>query len=59
MYYPSSENKGADQISGYREAGLDLCFCIGKNWFSHGKAQMYYAELDSFVGRAVIRKTCP
>ena len=31
MYYPSSENKGADQLRGYREADLRLCFCLGKN----------------------------
>ena len=30
MYYPSSENKDADQLRGYREADLRLCFrlCI-------------------------------
>ena len=28
MYYTSSENKGADQLRGYREAGLRLCFRI-------------------------------
>ena len=27
-YYPCSENKGADQLRGYREADLRLCFCI-------------------------------
>ena len=26
MYYPSSENTGADQLRGYREADLRLCF---------------------------------
>ena len=26
MYYPSSENKSADQLRGYREADLRLCF---------------------------------
>ena len=26
MYYPSSENKGADQLRGYRKADLRLCF---------------------------------
>ena len=30
LYYPSSENKGADQLRGYREAGLRLCFRICK-----------------------------
>ena len=29
--YPYSENKGADQLRGYREADLRLCFCICKN----------------------------
>ena len=30
MYYPYSENKGADQLPGYREADLRLCFHICK-----------------------------
>ena len=30
MYYPSSENKGADQLRGYREADLRLCFRISR-----------------------------
>ena len=28
LFYPSSENKGADQLRGYRAADLCLCFCI-------------------------------
>ena len=28
LYYPSSENKGPDQLRGYREADLRLCFCL-------------------------------
>ena len=28
LYYPSSENKGADQLRGYREADLRLCFLL-------------------------------
>ena len=28
LYYPNSENKGADQLRGYREADLRLCFRI-------------------------------
>ena len=28
MYYPCSKNKGADQLRGYREADLRLCFCL-------------------------------
>ena len=28
MYFPSSEDKDADQLRGYREADLRLCFRI-------------------------------
>ena len=31
MYYPSSENKGTDQLRSYCEADLRLCFRIGNN----------------------------
>ena len=30
LYYPCSENKGADQFRGYRKADLRLCFRICK-----------------------------
>ena len=30
LYYPCSETKGADQLRGYREADLRLCFRICK-----------------------------
>ena len=30
MYYPCSKNKGTDQLLGYREADLRLCFRICK-----------------------------
>ena len=30
LYYPGSKNKGADQLRGYREADLRLCFRIYK-----------------------------
>ena len=30
LYYLFSKNKGADQLRGYREADLRLCFCICK-----------------------------
>ena len=33
MYYPCSENKGADQLCGYHEADLRLCFGICKKQF--------------------------
>ena len=31
LNYPYSENKGVDQLRGYREADLRLCFRICKN----------------------------
>ena len=31
LYYPRSENKGADQLRGYPVADLRLCFRICKN----------------------------
>ena len=38
-YYLSSENKGVDQLRGYRKADLRLCFRIyAKRWFSHDAA---------------------
>ena len=40
LYYPCSENKGADQLRGYREADLRLCFRICKSRFSHDAAHM-------------------
>ena len=31
LFYPYSENKDADQLRGYREADLRLCFRICEN----------------------------
>ena len=39
LYYLYSENKGADQLRGYREADLRLCFRIRK-MFSHDAAHL-------------------
>ena len=41
MYYLSSENKGADQLRGYREADLRLCFRICKLLVFHEAAHMF------------------
>ena len=30
LYYPSSENKGADQLRSYCEADLRFCFRLGR-----------------------------
>ena len=40
MYYPCSENKGADQLRGYREADLHLVFAYAKSRFSHKGAHL-------------------
>ena len=40
MYYPSSENKGADQLRGYREADLRLCFRICRLLVFHAVAHI-------------------
>ena len=40
LYYPCSENKDADQLRGYREADLRLCFRICKSRFSHDEAHI-------------------
>ena len=40
LYYPCSENKGADQLRGYREADLRLCFRLCGCWFSHEAAHL-------------------
>ena len=43
LYYPYSENKGADKLRGYREADLRLCFRICKNpVFSRGGSNNVY-----------------
>ena len=43
LYYPGSENKGADQLRGYRKADLRLCFHICKKMvFSYrGSYEIY------------------
>ena len=40
LYYPGSENKGIDQLRGYRKADLRLCFRICKKPFSHDAAHL-------------------
>ena len=56
LYYPSSENKGADQLRGYREADLHLCFRLcrllvfpwdGSNMPYHLKALYAKHKTDS------------
>ena len=48
MYYPYSENKGADQLRGYREADLRLCFRIcEKPGFSRRGSYFLHRRTDN------------
>ena len=45
LYYPCSKNKGVDQLRGYREADLRLCFRICKLLvFSQGGSNRSFRE---------------
>ena len=55
MYYPCSENKGADQLRGYREADLRLCFRLGKNpVFSRCGSH----DFSAFVQFSTVKSEC-
>ena len=47
MYYPCSENKGADQLRGHHEADLRLCFRICKNPVFSQRGSNHHSE--SFI----------
>ena len=52
LYYPCSENKGADQLRSYCAADLRLCFCVfvfayAKSWFSHNEA--HFGSVNSIL----------
>ena len=50
LYYPSSKNKGADQLRGYRAAKL-ICvfvFAFADCWFSHEAAQINFLR-ETFI----------
>ena len=52
LYYLNvcSENKGADQLRGYREADLRLCFRIcKKKRFSHDAAHIVSSRCSAFM----------
>ena len=55
LYYPPSENKDADQVRGYREADLRLCFRICRLlffclfvFFFHEAAHLYQLRFNGF-----------
>ena len=49
LYYPYSENKGADQLRGYREADLRLCFRICKKpgFSRRGSFSNFYRKFEN------------
>ena len=49
LYYLYSENKGADQLCGYREADLRLCFSYAKIRFSHDAAHIIGSGVVTFL----------
>ena len=58
MYYLCSENKGADQLRGHREADLRLCFRICKMFFFHDAAHLCFpygeAQISIFYFRGLV-----
>ena len=50
LYYLCSENKGADQLRGYREADLRLCFRICKNPVFSCRGSFYVCVEDIYFG---------
>ena len=55
LYYPSSENKGADQLRGYREADLRLCFRQCRLLVFPWGGSFYFYRFDkvSFVSHCI------
>ena len=49
MYYLCSENKGADQLRGHREADLRLCFAHAKHLFSDDTSHMFKDQMANTV----------
>ena len=51
MYYPCSENKGADKLRGNREADLRLCFRICKkpDFSRRGSYDAYLMQVFSAI----------
>ena len=55
LYYPYSENKGADQLRGHREADLRLCFRICKKpVFSYRGSIKPYTSIFPWVFEVLI-----
>ena len=53
LYYPCSENKGADQLRGYQEADLRLCFRIYKKPVFSQRGSMFLGHEIPFYSADV------
>ena len=61
LYYPCSENKDADQLRGYCEADLRLCFCICKKpvFSRRGSYSNINANILNFTRTKIIKHLTP
>ena len=55
MYYPCSENKDADQLRGYREADLRLCFRPCKLLVFSRTGSYYFHEKELVMASTVTK----
>ena len=46
LYYPCSENKGADQLHRYHEVDLRLVFAYAKSHFFHDMAKFIQVDIE-------------
>ena len=54
LYYPCSENEGADQLRGYHEADLRLCFRVCKKTvFSHDAAYIAWRFMNHVLRKSI------
>ena len=58
LYYPCSENKGADQLRGDREADLRLCFRICKNPDFSQRGSYIFAQVINEVQEVCRPRSC-
>ena len=49
LYYPCSENKGADQLRSYREADLRLCYDMQKAGFLMTRLNFFLRRTDRSI----------
>ena len=59
LYYPCSENKGADQLRVYREADPHRCFRICKKLVFSRRGSFLYANYKTLKqAKSIIEQAC-